>query len=214
MATEKVNYSHLTGMAGVTDGVVDFGMEVTYPFSQTVFLSEESVRLQSTYLEAPKTMRRTFVLGPMTGLLVPSLGRLPDERISLIYSVHNFFDRMGIDSYSCFLRERMGQIGITSEQATILDKLALDTSDILTVLPDASNSAGTWKEIVYATKTGTALVCLFNKDDLEMGFRTRIIESAAVHAGGSELTFVTFGTAEELFSGLREVVDEMWGRAA
>ncbi|TSC86620.1 MAG: hypothetical protein G01um10147_832 [Microgenomates group bacterium Gr01-1014_7] len=111
-----------------------------------------------------------------------------------------------------FIRERYGTVGITSEQATVLDKLALDTSHFLTVLPDASNSNGTWKEIIYGTQKGTELVCLFKENNPEMEFRERIIGAAVVRGAKSEITFVTFKTQSDLIPQLEEVVSELVGR--
>lgn len=211
MAIEKhVDYSHLIGRPDLKNGQVDFGMKVTYPFEQTVFLTDEVFELQRAYLETPKEMRRTFVIGTMTGLLVPELRRLPDYYIALIRSVHGVYDRVGIDSYSCFLREKMGEVGITDEQATVLDKLALETSDFLTVLPGASKSEGTLKEIAHGTKVGIDLVCLLNEDNPEdMEFRTGIMGFAAVHGAKSNLTFITFKKQVDLEEQLEEVTRDL-----
>ncbi len=209
MAIENVNYSHLIGRSDLRDGIVDFGMRVTYPYIPSAFLTDISYRLQRAYLETQKSMKRTFVVGAMTSQLVSELGRLPDHYIKLIRSVHSIYDRVGIDSYSCFLREKMGTVGITSAQATNLDLIALDTSDFLTVLPGASNSEGTWMEVTHGAQRGKDIVCIFRQDDPEMEFRHRIMGVAAAHGAKSNLTFITFEKLGDLKGQLEIVAREL-----
>ena len=214
MAIEKVDYSHLLGRNYLRDGVGELEMVVTYPFEQTVFFTTEEFEAHRTRLDTPPTYLRTFIIGTMTALLDPSLKRLPDKYIDLIETIHEFYEGRDIDSYSCFRRERYGAIGITSEYATVLDRLALDTCHFLTVLPGASNSPGTWKEIAYATKRGIDLVGLFRENDPEMEFRQRIMEATAVHGGKSHLTWITFMGESDLIPQLEVVSFGLAGRIA
>lgn len=205
MPIETVDYKYLMERPDLRNGVADFAMDVTYPFRQTIFLTDEEFEAHKARLETPPTGLRTFIIGAMTGMLDVNLRRLPDEYINFIERIHSNYEQMGIDSYSCFRRERYGEIGITSDHATVLDRLALDTSHFLTILPGATNSLGTWKEIVHAVKTGTHLVGLFRERDPEMGFRQRIMEAAAVHGGKSRLFWVT-GNETDLIPQLNHAI--------
>ena len=205
LVIETVNYSHLTGNPDLRNGVGEFEMDVTYPFEQTTFFTDIGFETHKAWLETRSSNPRSFIVGAMTKRLDPGLRRLPDVYANLIESIHKTLEMVGVETYSCFRRERFGTIGITSEHATILDRLALDTSHFLTMLPGASDSGGTWKEIVHATKAGTHIVGLFNEQEPELEFRDRIMEAAAVHGARSSLVFVTFGSHDELVSGLTQV---------
>lgn len=208
MSIEVVNYKYLLGRPDLRDGIGDFAMEVTYPFKQTVFFTDEEFEAHRVRLETPPVGLRTFIVGKMTDMLNVNLRRLPDEYINFIEGVHGCYEQMGIDSYSCFRRERYGAIGITSEHATTLDRLALDTSHFLTILPGATDSRGTWKEIIHAAKAGTHLIGLFKENNPEMEFRQRIMEAAAVYGGKSRLFWIT-GSETELIPQLEEVPSKL-----
>lgn len=212
MAIEKVDYSHLIGRGELKNGEGEFRMEVTYPYVPSTFLTEEEFLADRARLERRSSGLWTFVIGAYTSLLDPKTGLLPWDYTLFIRGIHNFYTTKGLGNYSCFLRERFGAVGISSEYATILDKMALEKSDFLTVLPGASNSNGTWKEITYGTQKGTELICLFRESDPDMAFRQRIMEAAAVHGVKSELTFVTFRTQSDLMPQLEVVVPELMGR--
>lgn len=213
MIIEKVNYSHLLGRTDLRDGSGEFNMVVTYPggvkplarFTHKEFIADKK-RLEGTPVHL-----RSFIVGTFTALYDPQLRHLPDEYRDLIETVHNTLEDLGIDTYSCFRREAYGRKRIRNGYATILDKLALDTSHFLTVLPGASNSEGTWKEINHATRAGKDLVGLFKEGDPEMDFRTKIMEAAAAHGAKSGLVFITFANIAELTAGLSVVMSGVKG---
>lgn len=206
---ERVDYSHLIGSEALRDGVGEFNMNVTYPYIHSSFFTEEQFQADKARLETPPDSHRTFIVGAFTGYLNPVLRRLPYYYSDFIDALHQFYITIGVEPYSSFIREKHGELGISSEHATILDRLALDTSHFLTVLPNASDSAGTWKEICHATKRGTDLVCLYREENPEMEFRQRIMEASAVYGGKSNLTLVTFDNQSELFGALRVVTNEL-----
>lgn len=206
MAIERVDYSHLLERPDLRNGVGEFGMDVTYPFVQTVFFTDAEFEAHKTRLDTPPGDLRTFIIGTMTDMLDLNLKRLPDWYMNFIETIHRFYELRGIDSYSCFRREGYGAIGITNYHATVLDRLALDTCHFLTILPGASNSRGTWKEIAHAAQRGTALVGLFRENNPEIEFRQRIMEAAAAHGGKSHLTWVTFRNESNLIPQLEEVI--------
>jgi len=208
---EQVDYSNLRGRSDLRDGVGPFDMVLTYPYTPKQFFTEKQFQIHIIILDTPpkKGFLRTFIVGGFTGYLDLTTRQLHRWYSDPIDELHLFYPTIKVIPYSCFKRERHGELGISKEHATILDQKALDNSDFLTVWPGASDSDGTRKEIDYATKKGTDLVCLFKEENPETEFRQRIMESAAVHEGGSSLTFITFGTKQELYSALAQVVDEM-----
>lgn len=210
MAIQEVNYTHLVGPHnnGITK---EFKMHVSYPGNPPAeFFTPEQFQQDRSWLKsAPLGKLRTFIIGTFTGFFDPSIGRLPDHYEELITTLHGHLEGLDIQTYSCFRREKFGRLGITSEHATVLDKLALDTSDFLTLLPGASNSAGTWKEIVHATQKGTRIVGLFHEGQPEEDFQEAIMRTAAASQGNSPLTYVTFGSTPHLLEQLTEVVKKI-----
>ncbi len=201
LVIERVDYSHLIG-TDLRNGAGEFHMDVTYPVVPSIFFTEEEFLRDKQRLEANPGKPRSFVIGTFTAFFDPELRRLPNDYIETIELVHETLNSLGVDTYSCFKREKYGELGISSAHATVLDGLALDTSDVLTMLPGASKSPGTWKEIVHGTKHGKQIVGLNTEPD----FRQRIMESAAVHGATSELTFVNYNSPRELVSGLTYLV--------
>lgn len=206
MAIQEVDYSHLTGLPH--EPYVPFAINVSYPGEKPkVFFTEEQFQADRRLLETPTNGRlRTFVIGAFTALFDPSIGCLPPDYEKLIRSIHGFYEETRlVEPYSCFVRERFGRIGITSDHATVLDRLALDTSDFLTLLPGASHSPGTWKEIKHASTRGTRIVGLFKEDQPDLHFQAAIMREAANGGANSPLTFITFNSPNHLFEQLHEV---------
>ena len=204
LTIEKVDYSHLIGDPSLRDGVGEFRMKVTYPGGKKPYVrfTNREFRDHRISLAQTPTRPRSFVIGAFKAFFDQKLKQLPEEYKALIEAVHQALNDLEIDTYSCFQREKYGKRRMRSRHATILDGLALRQSDFLTMLPGASVSRGTWKEITYATQNGTDLICLFREANPELEFRQRIMESAVVHGGGSMLTFITFGNYEEIGLGL------------
>lgn len=212
MAIEKVYYKQLFTVPPL-NGAREFVMNVTYPVENPPTpLTQEEFQSQLEWLKTPPVAPRTFVIGAFTALFDPGLRRLPDWYKVFVESFHLFYEGVGFESYSCFRREHYGLKGITSEQATVLDKLALDTSHFLTLLPGASNSQGTWKELDYATRAGTEVVCFFKGKDPEIEFQLAIKGLAAENGAKSPLTIVTYENSDDLFAQLGAVIPELRGK--
>lgn len=146
---------------------------------------------------------------------------MPDEDVYLIEALHQFYEGLGVDTYSSFKRENYGQIGITGEDATFLDKLAIYTSHVLTVLPGASKSPGTWEEIRYGGAFGKNFLFLFDAKDPEEEFQETLRTIIANISTRPFLVFIKFKSLFDLFKQAKEVwryplrsntSDEDWNR--
>lgn len=216
MPIEVVDYSYLLGRPNLRDGTGDFEMKVTYPKGVRPpmrFVRGEFLTHKERLTRVPVgTM--SFIIGTFTAFYDPELRRLPDEYKDLIDSVHQTLESAGMFTYSCFRREAYGEKSMRSGYATVLDGLALRRSRFLTMLPGASISAGTWKEINEAMKKGIDLVGLFRESDPEFEFREKIMESAAAHGAKSKLIFITSDSQVGLNSHLAEVTKDLLTRKA
>lgn len=216
MPIEVVDYSYLLERPNLRDGTGKFDQVVTYPngirpsmrFTRREFLAHKE-RLTRMPLG-----NISFIIGTFTAFYDPKLRRLSDEYRDLIESVHQTLDNVGVSTYSCFRREEYGGKSIRSGYATVLDRLALRRSRFLTMLPGASISEGTWKEINEGVKKGIDLVGLFWEHTPEIEFRQRIMESAAAHGAKSKLIFITSSSQVGLNSHLTEVTKDLLVRAA
>lgn len=206
MAIQEVDYSHLTDLE--QEPYTPFSINVSYPGEKPkVFFTEEQFQADRRLLETPTNGRlRTFVIGAFTALFDPAIGSLPPDYEELIRSIHGFYEGTGlVQPYSCFMRESFGRVGIRSDHATALDRLALETSHFLTLLPGASESPGTWKEIGHASKRGTRIVGLFREDQPDLPFQNAIMQAAARGGANTPLTFITFSSPNHLFDQLHRV---------
>lgn len=166
-------------------------------------LTEEEIACELKRIQTP-VERRTFLIGPFGRKIDPTLGRMRDEDIGFIEAMHRFYEGLGIDTHSCFRREDYGRLGIRNEHAEVIDKLLIDTSHVLTALPGASMSNGTWTEIRYGTAIGKNFLFTFRENDPEVVFQRKVKDLLATTGSASRVAFVTFGNHDELFGYIRE----------
>lgn len=149
---------------------------------------------------------RSFMAGPMGGKIDPVLGRMPDIDIEFISAFDGFLTEMGVDVHSCFKREEFGRIGISNKYATAIDRLLLETSHWMTVLPDSTNSHGTRNEVRYGTAIGKPFLFTFRKRGPELEFQKWVRELVEDTCSSSGIVFVTFDSITDLSKQVRRVL--------
>lgn len=205
MAIEWVQFNSAVAFAAgpaAENFRIDVDSRIKSPGS---ILSSEDIEAQTKLLLVKPEHKRTFLMGPFTSKIDPALGKMRDEDIELIEAVHRFYEEsLRVDCYSSFRRECYGQVGIGDDHATFLDKLAIETSHILTVLPGSSKSDGTWEEIRYGGALGRAFLFLFRQDQPEEEFQQHLRTKIANLSTHPFLVFVTFRSLEDMFEQMRE----------
>lgn len=168
-------------------------------------LTAEEVELEIQYLNTP-VKRRTFPVGPLGRKINPLSGEMNEEDQVFINGVCQRFRERGIDCPNCFEREQFGRLGMQDQDATNVDKLSIDTSDVITVLPDASLSNGTWQEFIYGSAIGKGFIFTFRKENPELEFQAKVRQWAANTKNRSRIVFITFDNLDDLF----EQIDQVW----
>lgn len=169
-------------------------------------LTVAEVGREIQYLETPVD-RRTFPVGPLGGKINPHSGEMSEEDQTFIKGVCQGFRERGIDCPNCFERELFGRLGMTDADATKVDKLSINTADVITVLPDASISNGTWQEFIYGSAIGKSFIFTFRKEDPEPEFQGKVRQWVANTKSRSRIVFVTFGSLDDLFEQINQVWD-------
>lgn len=168
-------------------------------------LTVDEVDLEIQRLKTP-VERRTFPVGPLGRKINPISGAMNEEDQVFIKSVCQRFRERRIDCPNCFERELFGRVGMRDEDATKVDRLSIDTSDVITVLPDASISNGTWQEFIYGNATGKSFIFTFRRENPELEFQEKVKQWARYNKSRSRIVFVTFDSLDDLF----EQIDQIW----
>lgn len=166
--------------------------------------TEELFQERHRLLTRPK-YKRTFLIGPFTSLLDPLTGVMQEDEIILREAIHKFYEERGVDCYSSFRRECYGSLRIENNDATLLDKLTITTSHVLTVLPGSSKSTGSWEEIRYGGALGRSFLFLFRNDSPETEFQQTLRRIVANFTTRPYLAFITYDNFQDLFEQMEEV---------
>lgn len=199
-------YSPITDSA-INPPVVEFWIDATtFRNSPPVrVLTKKEVESVIQYLKTPVT-RRTFPIGPLGRKIDPLSGEMSKEDKLFINGLCQRFRERGIDCPNCFEREQFGRLGMQDADATNVDKLSIDTSDVITVLPDASISNGTWQEFVYGNTLGRSFIFAFRRENPELEFQAKVKEWTVHTKSRSRIVFVSFDNLDDLF----EQIDQVW----
>lgn len=221
MSIELLSYNASIAF-GAGPAAENFRIDPVYGAKQPErFLTPIEIASERNALLRKPPLRRTFLVGSFSNRIDPATGMIMQQDREFIEGLHQLHERQGIECYSSFKRERYGRLGITDADATALDKLAILTSHVLTVLPNSSLSHGTWEEIRYGGAVKRSFLFLFREEISEFPFQQEIrsiIANLSVHP---IIMFLSFRNNADLQEQLAEVwnpivhletSDEEWKR--
>lgn len=152
--------------------------------------------------------RTASLVGAMNALMNNQTHRMREEAKELVLTVDEALTSCGYRSFHCFGLQGFGRYRVTNQQATIVDGMLAQRSDLYIALDTTPDSPNAKAEILYRLKLRRSVVALFNKDNPRPEYRKWLAEQ--VESGpdtNPSAIFLTYKGLYDLGQGIRKIAD-------
>ncbi len=135
-------------------------------------MTDHEIAKDHNFLMTIDPSHLVFIIGPLTGIRDPETLRMPQDAITEHDSIAEFLRENHLKPYSSHARQAFGQLGVSAEQASLLDGTALDRASLVICMSRASTSPNTQREVKRAIQTGKSVIMFFK--DHEAPFAEKV----------------------------------------
>ncbi len=187
----------------------EFTMQVSRPYKKE--LSAAQVEDDYDRLDSIPADQLVFIIGALSNRINPETDRMHVGDIATIEALEKACTQNRLTAYHCFRRQNWGEYGIRSEDATLLDKTAVEKARVVIALPTIPQSVNAQREVIYRVSLGKGLIALIgtNPNTNYRNWLLSVIDSNPTARSQSAL--VTYDSLKELKHSVGEVLFTLRG---
>ncbi len=173
-------------------------------------LTDEQFQEQLSSIISTPPRLTVFSAGAMNSLMDVQTRRMKKEAIDVIQTVDRTCAGCGYCSFHCFGFQDFGRYRVTSQQATLRDRILVQRSEIFIALDSTPDSSNAPVEVKYRLWLGKSVIALFRRDQPRLDYRewltSQIEEKPATNPPS---VFLTYDCLSDLAGGLGYVLSSI-----
>ena len=152
--------------------------------------------------------RLAFIVGAMNNLMDSQTGRMTKEAIALVKTTDRAATSCGYSCFHCFGLQDFGRYRVTSQQATLMDRLLVKRSNLFISLDTTPDSSNAPIETLYRLRLGGSVIALFKEDNPRPEYREWLSEQVQSGSHTNPLAvFLTYQDLDDLRQELTKIAD-------